>query len=583
MGDASPPPTTSGGGGGGGSSSGGGGGGGGGGSGGSGGGGTTTGGDGSTCTNGGQVSDYCSETLAYQVARCYMSTTSLKPPVWDDSRISAYDNMRTLAAEFRMGWTVHGSYPHGAISIILQARTVGWLGFGLMSDTEDVGSASGNGMINTDIFLGAVVDGNATVFDAWSPTVAAPLRDSEFDGHSDDLYDIGGVEDAATGMTTIWFSRRLASNDTWDYHIRPGVKVPVIYAYSRKNVDSFSHYHGPSRGFHHVTFIPLPEEDDPTKWILAGTLAPLTLALVVAVMERKRRLQLAEAELRRLNMLRKEVQATVDSTGSLAFGMVLVSAREFLASGRFMPFEALRDTPHSPLKVLDTLKEARDFARDQTIIFFSHQWLAYDEPDPERVHYQCMSTVVKNIVAQQGTPGLEATWVWVDYSCMPQRNSTTLRLAVSDLSEVASLATYFVVTAPPVVHADTGEACDTSTYQARGWCRLEQFSYVCTGKTPTMLISTGGEAGAFHSYVSQPAEWKQQALGVLRGQFTCCQRTKDHTVGDMPCDKEKLKPALLRMYMKAICNLPPCPLRQQLIDRDREIFPQEDFDDDILK
>eukprot|EP00966_Prymnesium_polylepis_P107740 2494253-Prymnesium_polylepis.2 len=110
-------------------------------------------------------------------------------------------------------------------------------------------------------------------------------------------------------------------------------------------------------------------------------------------MERRRRVQVAEAEAKRLNMLRKEVQATVDSTGSLAFGMVLVSAEDFLASARFSSFEVLRDTPHSPLKVLDTLDMAREFARDQTIIFFSHQWLAYDEPDPQGIHYKCMSTV----------------------------------------------------------------------------------------------------------------------------------------------------------------------------------------------
>lgn len=55
-------------------------------------------------------------------------------------------------------------------------------------------------------------------------------------------------------------------------------------------------------------------------------------------------------------------------------------------------------------------------------------------------------------------------------SCMPQLNPTTLGLAVSDLSEVAALATYFVVVAPPTTHCNTGEPSNMKSYQSRGWC-----------------------------------------------------------------------------------------------------------------
>ncbi|KAL1520672.1 hypothetical protein AB1Y20_022242 [Prymnesium parvum] len=531
------------------------------------------------CSGSGQITDYCGETLSYQVARCYMSTSSLTLPQFDNA-VDAYENVLQLSTEFRVAWTVKGTYPSGEISILMQARTLGWLGFGLMSDTTAGGVASGNGMINTDIWIGNVVDGVATVLDTWSPSVAAPLQDAQSGDHSNDVYDVGGTEDDTAGLTTVWFTRKLVTNDTWDYKISPGTELPVIFAYSRKNVDSFLHYHGPTRGFDHVIFIPIPPPSDLT--FVPIVLSVLLVLLIVGwMLDRTRRRQVARMEAARIDVLRQQVKASVESAGSLAFGMVLVNARDFLRHQRFIPHESLRDA--SELKVLDTISMAREFSRDQTIIFFSHQWLSWDLPDPERVHYTCMANVVKNLAKKQALENLSASWVWVDYSCMPQLNPTTLSLAVSDLSEVAALATYFVVIAPPAVHLDTQQLCDMETYQRRGWCRLEQFSYVCTGKTDSMLISTGGETETFAPYISQPAQWKQQALEVLLGEYTCCQRSDNHTVGDKPCDKDKLKPALLRMYMKAICHLPPCPLRKQLIERDRQIFPAHDFEDDILK
>lgn len=54
-------------------------------------------------------------------------------------------------------------------------------------------------------------------------------------------------------------------------------------------------------------------------------------------------------------------------------------------------------------------------------------------------------------------------------SCMPQLNGNTLGLAVSDLSEIAALASYFVVVAPDTMHMDTNLECSMRTYQTRGW------------------------------------------------------------------------------------------------------------------
>ncbi|KAL1520605.1 hypothetical protein AB1Y20_022180 [Prymnesium parvum] len=460
------------------------------------------------CSGSEPITDYCEESLAYQVARCYVSTSSLTAPQFDDAA-SAYDNVKFATSEFRIAWTVKGDYPDGEISIMVQARTTGWVGFGIMADSQNDAAASGNGMIRTDIYIGAVVDGVATVRDSWSSRVAAPQEDAQF-GHSDDVYDVGGTEDAENGVTTLWFTRKLATNDTWDYAILPGVELPIIYAYSRKNVDSFTHYHGPTRGFDHITFIPKPPSQD-ISIIIVCVIAPVLMLFVVWFLDGKRRKQVALMEKARLDVLRKQVQASVDSAGSLAFGMVLVNARNFLRRGRFFPYEELRDA--NELKMLDSINSARVFARNQTIIFFSHQWLAWDEPDPNCIHYQCMEEVVRHLTKKQS---LDQVWVWLDYSCMPQLNSTTLSLAVSDLSEVAALASYFVVVAPAAVHTDTKTVCDMESYQSRGWCRLEQFSYVCTGKTNSMLISTGGEASPLARYAPLSRATFVRLRGVLK-------------------------------------------------------------------
>ncbi|KAL1511739.1 hypothetical protein AB1Y20_005027 [Prymnesium parvum] len=529
--------------------------------------------DASSCNCGDEV-DWCGETEAYNVAKCYVSDVSLTPTTFSTNHSMDYDHEVLLSSEYRMKWKIRGTYPDGEISIILEARTTGWLGFGLMGDP----SADGNGMINSDIYLGAVIDGVAYVLDAWSSSVAAPIQDKQF-GHTHDIYDIGGFEIAERGMTTIWFTRKLVTNDTWDYNIDPGVGVPIIFAYSRKNVDSFSHYHGPTRGFDQIVFIPSVPPHDYSNLAIAAGVAVAMVLFMLTVDYGKKRMQTAAARAARLAVLTKQIDDSVEGAGKFMFGMVLLKASDFLKHDKFVAYEKLRDA--NEVKLLDTIAAAHAFAIDKCIIFFSHQWLGWDEPDPNRVHYACMKRAVERVVDESAT-SLEQTWVWVDYSCMPQLNQTTLGLAVSDLSEVACLATFFVVVAPPTMHQDSRAKCDLISYQARGWCRLEQFSYVCTGKTGSMLVSTGGGEEAFQPYISQPAEWKKQALWVLQGEYTCCSRSKNHTVGDMLCDKDKLKPALLRMYMKAICHLPPCPLREQLLERDFEILDAGSFDDFIV-
>lgn len=64
--------------------------------------------------------------------------------------------------------------------------------------------------------------------------------------------------------------------------------------------------------------------------------------------------------------------------------------------------------------MLDTISSAKAFAMNQIIIFFSHQWLAWEEPDPENIHFSCMAKVT-NIIMKKSEALEKEVWVWVDY------------------------------------------------------------------------------------------------------------------------------------------------------------------------
>lgn len=172
-------------------------------------------------------------------------------------------------------------------------------------------------------------------------------------------------------MTTIWFTRKLVTNDTWDYNFDPGVSIPIIFACtlaliehvnlstlarllllphvlccfadSRKNVDSFSHYHGPTRGFFQIVFIPLvPPHDFSNLAIAAGAAVAMVLFMLV-VDYSKKRMQAAAVRAARLAVLTKQIDDSVEGAGNFMFGMVLLRASDFLKHGKFIPYETLRD------------------------------------------------------------------------------------------------------------------------------------------------------------------------------------------------------------------------------------------------
>jgi len=527
------------------------------------------------------VIDYCGDIVSYRVARCYIREDSLIPATFDDLWLN-YANRIELAPSFRFAWTIEGGFPNGKISVMLQAKTRGWVGFGLM------GGSFGHGMKDTDIWYGNVVDGEAKVYDTWSPNIAMPLMDMDY-GHTNDITDVGGYEDDESGITTLIFKRKLISEDRWDHQVVQG-EMRVIFAWSGNGDDSLSYYHGPSRGFESIILVPHPD----FTWgyyVAGGIVIILLMLLLFYVLDRRRRRTMRMMAEERFNQVRAKINGTVSKDSpQLSFGMAFVPARDFLALGQLVSHEKLRDI--GTLRLVDRFDQAKALVEVAgfKILFFSHQWLAFNEPDPSNTHYNCICLALTSL-ARNKSVDLDNSLVWVDYCSIPQVNKQLQGMAISDLVEYASLATYFIVVVPHAIHADMCEPCNKETYQERGWCRLEQFAKAATGETSNMFTCTsepGDLEVKFHPYVAESTEWKRSALGVLHGTFSCCQRTKNHTVPDpihgvMPCDKERLEPALLRIYMAAILRLPHCPLRDQLLSHEELILPSDRYSDDIIR
>jgi hypothetical protein len=116
-------------------------------------------------------------------------------------------------------WRLDGQY----INIGLRAETGGWVAVGFRPQPLHR---------ETDMVIGYVSGGQASVFDMFSNGELGPCEmDTELGG-TNDILESGGSE--AGGSTTIEFRRRLDTGDRYDGALTSGAN-PIIWAYS--NVD----------------------------------------------------------------------------------------------------------------------------------------------------------------------------------------------------------------------------------------------------------------------------------------------------------------------------------------------------------
>ena len=111
-------------------------------------------------------------------------------------------------------------------------------------------------------------------------------------------------------------------------------------------------------------------------------------------------------------------------TGLTAFkhSLNLVSLRQFQEAGKLVTHETMRD--NGALTVFDLWEDALDFSRKNVIVFFSHQWLGWTEPDPNNVHYPVMISAIETLQAKFGYKP-EEIFIWLEYArAWPQDHLT---------------------------------------------------------------------------------------------------------------------------------------------------------------
>lgn len=229
---------------------------------------------------------------------------------------------------------------------------------------------------------------------------------------------------------------------------------------------------------------------------------------------------------------RTKIDAAIATLQRLDFPMCVVSADDFMELGKLLPHETLRD--RGKLRYFDSVDAAMAFASSHPIVFFSHQWLGWHEPDPRQVQYELATVAVRQLRLECGGSGGDELYLWFDYFSIPQRNRSTQDSAIASLSNYAAACRYFVAVVPCSVHEDTGEICDESTYLERGWCRLEQWSHMSKYDLEGFYKIASVERG-LQSIEDEPA-WYKEALYVFEGKFT------------VESDKERLVSVVLSLY-----------------------------------
>jgi len=289
--------------------------------------------------------------------------------------------------------------------------------------------------------------------------------------------------------------------------------------------------------------------------ILSGLFLGFTL------LKKMRRTYVRHQQLENYRSRKQEqtVSAAVSGLDRLHFPMCLMAFEEFERLGALVRHEAARDS--GKLRFEDetgTMQRLRDL---DGVVFVSHQWVGFEEPDPEGTQYTAMVDAIRRLRAQ----GARCKWVWVDYCCIPQKNKTLQQNAIDSLTVYAAYSSIFLTVAPSCKHAELGVVLDLDSYNSRGWCRLEQLSYLAatvTHEEPAAFVCTEDGLGLLWQKDSKgQASDESDALAVMEATFTCCSRGHP---GGCPCDKTKIVKVMLGIYWRLLAwqrDLPEAPAR----------------------
>ena len=243
-------------------------------------------------------------------------------------------------------------------------------------------------------------------------------------------------------------------------------------------------------GVHFFALLPLAHRAHPVGWTWrlifqpaeVRAEVPVIVALVLdVVLMAGNAFYLEVIQVRDRDFMERELQHLSFVAGAkglmmrckqMQFPMAVVRATEFIRLGKLVPHETLRDK--KLLLMLDAPSAAAKLRKKGCILFFSHQWLSTDVPDPAGQQFGDMSSAIQEFV-QARRLKTDSIFVWVDYCSIPQRSAQQQQLAVNSLPAYVAACSEFVVVAPQVLHSSTKVPCNFTSYSGRFWCRLEVF------------------------------------------------------------------------------------------------------------
>ncbi|CAE7191196.1 unnamed protein product [Symbiodinium sp. KB8] len=272
----------------------------------------------------------------------------------------------------------------------------------------------------------------------------------------------------------------------------------------------------------------------------------------------------------------------------MQFPLALVRAQEFKKLGRLTPHERLRDK--NLLIMLDTPRAAAKLRRKGCIVFFSHQWLSSQLPDPDEHQYTAMVRAIEDMVRVRSL-SISNIFIWVDYCSIPQCSAEQQQLAINSLPAYVAACSAFIIVAPEVMHAEQKTICNFASYSNRFWCRVEVFCAVLTAMShhradtnASFLVSrsmartvsvdmvpTDSDEGFRQRVyltsggVLQPLPFMDEdgmqtqfvdLLDVYSGELGCCVRQHQTATGEhVLCDKSRVVQALTGLYGSMLVQL----------------------------
>lgn len=299
------------------------------------------------------------------------------------------------------------------------------------------------------------------------------------------------------------------------------------------------------------------------------------------------------------NLMRQTSRGAWSSEG----GAELVSVQFFpihtIAMETFMGAETML-----PFEDLQKQGLVHPTGRDDVVHFLSHEWLGLAHPDPEGVQLRRAQEVFSRAIrgdaeslfhkqdwagflektsgsmagdhrrseamyGRQTTGGaindaifqwqVEFGEVWLDYSSIPQdrtssKSSKRKLAAINSIPAYLERCDYFWVLAPPARHVERGDWCSLTTWQARGWCRLEGWGNFLSVKSPPLLVITHAEKLSTMGFVDfMMAVQGKPDMAPCAGNFTCCSRDHEEVLPDgttrtMPCDIQFVAPVLKTLF-----------------------------------